>query len=141
MLRIFKISHLDGDVAGQLIQQAVALIQQFQALLSKDLILFDLVVQIPDLAQDVIDFIHGALFAGACSVQLAQLCLFGCLYLAGRVVEQVGEGLHAGTEFAFIHRVIALILQTGKGGLDVVKGGADSVNAALVQGLGQCVQG
>ena len=110
MLCIFKISHLDGDVAGQLIQQVVALIQQFQALLSKDLILFDLVVQIPNLAQDVIDLIHGALFAGACSVQLAQLCLFGFFYLARRIVEQVGKGLHTGTEFAFIHRVIAFIL-------------------------------
>ena len=73
---ILVISGFNRNITGKLIQKKISFILEFQRRMAGNLVTFDLHVQVTDLAENVIDLLHIALFTAAFPCEPLKFILF-----------------------------------------------------------------
>ena len=102
-----------------------------------NLVPFDLYVQVTDLAEDVIDLLHVALFTAAFTGDLLKFILLCLCDLSGCLVKKITYRLHFRSQLTFIDGIGYLcgILHACKGRQNIIKCLADAGNGCFVQYL------
>ena len=135
---LLAVHHLDADVLAQLVNLAVALVPQLQGVVAEDLVVPDLLVQIPDVVEDAVDILHGVL-------ELLEFVRPDGLQALGAAVEELDQGGSGRAD-----QIVVLVgahpllqaLQGVKELVDLVGDDAEVVRAPahLVQDVAELVQ-
>ena len=140
---VFIVADLNGNITGKRIQKHIALVHHLKGGLSGHLILLDLDIEFSDLAQDIVDFVHSALFTGACTGYTVKFRFFRLCDLGSGFVKKGRQILHLGTELALVDRIHYLrgIVYVRQYRLDILKRSVKAADIRLIQYIGQRIQG
>ena len=125
--------HIDVHVLGQLIQGQVPGVPQLQGLVAIDGLGADLVVQIPDVGEELVDLVHGV-------GQLLLLAVPDRLELLGGLVEELGQGFGLGPDQAVGVLGADLGGQLLQGREQVAQLGVDDAEAVVGLGFAHLIQ-